>query len=589
MTAFPIPLEALDADIAILGKKGRGKTNAAKTIAEKLLDQGKRILVLDPVSAWYGLRTLADGKTKGYPVAVFGGPHGDMPINDRIGRELGKVLAAEPLPAIIDMGGMRKAEQHRLVGDLLEELFLRNRDPLWLFLEEAHHWAPQKPMDGDSNKTLGEVIRIATQARARGIRLISLTQRPARLHKDVLTQLSVLVALGVTSPQDRDAVKDWVEGNADRDLAKEVYGSLASLKRGEAWVWAPDLDILRRVQFPLTRTLDTSATPQHGEKRVSPKALADVDLGPVRTALASADAEARANDPATLRKRITELERQLASKTVLPDEKALERARQDGWHEGHGVGSNRGALDGQAAMGARMRTYFERIGDMLGKGGIIAGEAITEIGRVQPIEAPARPAPSRSRETPGKASVLQKPPSRAKQIPEKRRSIAGSEGDNTISRPQQRILDAVAWWAALGDPAPTRVKVAFVSGYKPNTGTFNTYLSALNTAGLIEYPAQGRVKLSADGEAAAEHLGASPTVEELHDRVRQILSGPQIAMLDVLLDNHPAGLSRDELARATNYQPNTGTFNTYVSSLSSLEIAEYPQRGTVKAADWLFP
>jgi DNA helicase HerA-like ATPase len=44
----PIPDEALDADIAILGKKGRGKTYTAKGIVERLLRLNRRVLVLDP-------------------------------------------------------------------------------------------------------------------------------------------------------------------------------------------------------------------------------------------------------------------------------------------------------------------------------------------------------------------------------------------------------------------------------------------------------------------------------------------------------------------------------------------------------------
>ena len=66
----------------------------------------------------------------------------------------------------------------------------------------------------------------------------------------MLTQLSTLIALGVTSPQDRDAIKAWVDGNADRDQAKKVYESLARLPVGEGWIWAPDHDLLKQVKFP---------------------------------------------------------------------------------------------------------------------------------------------------------------------------------------------------------------------------------------------------------------------------------------------------------------------------------------------------
>lgn len=51
----PLRDAALDADIAILGKKGRGKTFAAKSIVERLLHLARHIIVLDPLSVWWAL------------------------------------------------------------------------------------------------------------------------------------------------------------------------------------------------------------------------------------------------------------------------------------------------------------------------------------------------------------------------------------------------------------------------------------------------------------------------------------------------------------------------------------------------------
>jgi ribosome-binding protein aMBF1 (putative translation factor) len=276
----PIPDAALDADIAILGKKGRGKTFTAKGIVERLLRMRRRVLVLDPLSVWWGLKASADGKAEGFPIPVFGGPHADIPLNDAAGRIIGELIVSTGISAVVDLGQMRKAEQARLVADLLDYLFTHNREPLWLVLEEADAFAPQQPM-GDLTRVLGEVDRIARRGRNFGFRLISITQRPAKLNKDVLTQLSTLVALGVTSPQDRDALKAWVDGNADRGAAKTVYDSLASLPVGEGWVWAPDHDLLKRVCFPMITTLDTSKTPKAGEKPIAAPVLARTDIAKI--------------------------------------------------------------------------------------------------------------------------------------------------------------------------------------------------------------------------------------------------------------------------------------------------------------------
>jgi hypothetical protein len=57
----------------------------------------------------------------------------------------------------------------------------------------------------------------------------------------VLTQLSTLIAMGVTSLQDRDADQGLGDGNADRDQARAVYDSLARLRTGEGWIWAENV------------------------------------------------------------------------------------------------------------------------------------------------------------------------------------------------------------------------------------------------------------------------------------------------------------------------------------------------------------
>ena len=42
-------------------RKGHGNTFTAKGIVERLLHMGRRIVVLDPLSVWWGLEALADG------------------------------------------------------------------------------------------------------------------------------------------------------------------------------------------------------------------------------------------------------------------------------------------------------------------------------------------------------------------------------------------------------------------------------------------------------------------------------------------------------------------------------------------------
>ena len=66
--------------MAFLGRTGSGKTFAVTKLVEEMLDARAQVIVLDPVGVWWGLRLLADGKSPGIPITIFGGLHGDVPL-----------------------------------------------------------------------------------------------------------------------------------------------------------------------------------------------------------------------------------------------------------------------------------------------------------------------------------------------------------------------------------------------------------------------------------------------------------------------------------------------------------------------------
>ena len=55
-----LPLTALDEHVAIVSTSGAGKTYAAKSWVERLLEAGARVCVVDPLGVWWGLRVSAD-------------------------------------------------------------------------------------------------------------------------------------------------------------------------------------------------------------------------------------------------------------------------------------------------------------------------------------------------------------------------------------------------------------------------------------------------------------------------------------------------------------------------------------------------
>ena len=287
MIAGALPAAALDGRLAIVGTSGSGKTYAAKGLVERLLDQGARVCVVDPLGVWWGLRDGAEGPgvPGPHPVVVFGGRHADVALDEGMGGALGRLVGAQRIACVVDVSDLGSAALRRsFMTAFTGALHAANTEPLHLVLDEADLWAPQRAQP-DGFDLLQRVEEIVRRGRIRGFVPWLITQRPAVLHKDVLSQADVLVSMKLTSSQDRDAVGRWIEGQADRAEGRRILAALPRLVRGEGWVWAPSDGVLERVAFPRIATFDSSAMPARPERTAAPGGLAAPDLAALRMAL----------------------------------------------------------------------------------------------------------------------------------------------------------------------------------------------------------------------------------------------------------------------------------------------------------------
>lgn len=510
----PIPVDALDSDIAILGKKGGGKSYTAKGIVERLLDLGRRVLVLDPLGVWAGLRTGADGESNGYPVAIFGGLRADLPLDPAAAEPLARIIATENLPAVIDLSDLSKMAQQAFLLKFLHELRRVNAEALTIVLEEADVFAPQNPQDGDSRQLHGEIDWIARRGRFKGFRLISITQRPARLSKDVLTQAATLVAHRLPSPQDREAVKAWVDGNGDRDKAKEVFDTLANLAVGEAWLYAPEQNILRRAKFPAIKTLDTSSTPKAGEKRIEPKTLAQVDVSGIRTALAATSQSA----PVSRSKKGSEPSAEdLAAAENRGYVRGYELARKDSHSSSYRLGWHEAAK----AIAAAAERELAREPDDIAVPPLQAAQAATARPPLTPPKSAPRPVATRP-------------------------ATAADLSTDALLRAALQVWPARMTWAGL----------AAMCGLKARGGSFNTRRRRLLDANQV---------VEAGGLVAVTNPPAVPEGVVPADLLEQNLPATSAEAFKII--RRSPGIKLDELARQLGVQPRGGSWNTRLSIL----------------------
>jgi uncharacterized protein len=562
----------LDADyvgggtFALLAKKGAGKTYTGRVMAEEFWEAKVPFVVLDPMGAWWGLRSSADGDSDGIPVAIFGGDHADAPLERTGGTLMADLVVEEGLSMILDMRGFgTRAAERQFALDFLERLYRRNRDLVHLFIDEADLFAPQKPQAGDQ-PLLGVTENIVRRGRNNGIGCTLITQRSAVLNKDVLTQVDGLVAMRMLSPQDRNAIDAWVQDHGDMEIARSVKASLPELSNGECWWWIPELDVLKRVQVRRSRTFDSSPTKKRGERRRQPKSFADIDLSAIEAKMADTIERAKAEDPKELRRRIAQLERELKQR---PTEKQVETKVET---------VEVPVLDpGKLAV---LNDIVEELAGVAGKIVAATNDVTAALGKLKarpPAPAVRQPAP-----TP-------RPQPQQRSTPTPWREPSGD-----LTAPQQRVLDALAWLEAVGFPQPTKIQVGFIAGYRVGKrvgGTFGNILGQLRGEGLIDYPAPALAQLTDDGRQLATMPDIEQTSEGLQQAVYARLDGPERRVLEVLVEAWPDALSKQDVGTAAGYTVGDrvgGTFGNILGRLRSLGLIDYPSAGLARAEDVLF-
>ncbi|MCD6146053.1 MAG: ATP-binding protein [Methanosarcinales archaeon] len=141
--------------------------------------------------------------------------------------------------SIIDMKGVVPDMQAMIVARLCEELFEARKinliPPMMLVIEEAHNYCPEK---GFSKTVSTDILRtIASEGRKFGLGMTVISQRPARIDKNILSQCNTQIILKVTNPNDLQAIRKGLEG-----ISVEAEDEIKRLPPGVALVVSGDIE-----------------------------------------------------------------------------------------------------------------------------------------------------------------------------------------------------------------------------------------------------------------------------------------------------------------------------------------------------------
>lgn len=245
--AFPVS-DLLTGRGAVFGKSGSGKSNTASVLAEELLECGLPIVIVDVEGEYWGLAERYDVRYAGTT------PGADVTIATENVEELVSTVLEGNEPLVLDVSGVPDVEAtDAFLSSYVSRLFEREnrlRKPCLLFVEEIHEFLPQTGRRGAFADVL---VTVAKRGRKRGLGLCGLSQRPAAVDKEFITQCDWIAWHRLTWENDTRVV--------EKILGSAAAEPVTELADGEALVMTDWDETLTRVQFQRKRTFDAGGTP----------------------------------------------------------------------------------------------------------------------------------------------------------------------------------------------------------------------------------------------------------------------------------------------------------------------------------------
>ncbi len=288
--------------VAVLGITGSGKTNTAAVLIEELLSNGLPLTIVDIEGEYWGLKER-------FEILVAGrSEHSELKIGPEHAEKLAEISLKRSISVILDLSDFTSDESNEFLLAYFKSLWSTSstvKKPYQIVLEEAHEFVPQ-----NTNTPLKQLlIRIALRGRKRGFGIILMSQRSAKVEKDVLTQASLLFLHKVVHPTDLRVYKDLIPLPAT-----QVEAMVRRLQPGEAIVVYNHE--ATTVHLRLRSTFHAGSTPMLN--RASQPNLRKLDAHLLKELQSLTTASARNtlvdNEQAKLAKKVKELEQLITLK-----------------------------------------------------------------------------------------------------------------------------------------------------------------------------------------------------------------------------------------------------------------------------------
>ena len=563
--------------LLITASSGGGKTELIRMLVERVVEH-VQVIILDPEGEYATLRTA-------FPF-VLAGKDGDTPAHPASAERLAHFLLEHRASAICDIYELNPSQRSEFVKNFLDAMIDAPKH-LWhdvLFIvDEAHMFAPEKGM-GESAAS-ESMASLASRGRKRGYCPVFATQNIAKFSNQVASECQNLM-IGRTTQLYQKRAADLLNLPKSGKEREDFMRELGRFGDGQFVAWGRIFGLADPTRFQADRA--HTKPPKHGAGVSAPPKPPDA-IRALLPQLADLPAEAEKKRKteeelrAELREangRIRGLESQLANRTTepQPDPEVIKMLQE--------------AIAALQSEAQEIEGKLQHYREMVAKAADLAGQMkdlLSEADTKKVAMTVVRPAARELVAAANKAlrSTAPSPAPRAK-APSAATSAELVDG---VTRPQQRILEALAELEAMGRSPSDKKWAALFAGVSPSSGSYANNLGALRTLGLVDYPQPGTVVLTPAGRKAAGNVAAPESGKEVLERFERVLENPQMAILRVL---HSAGgkqILKTKLAETVGVSASSGSYANNLGALRSLGLIEYGSSSegkTAYAQEWLY-
>ena len=255
-TKIKLPLEILYQVMFISGKRGSGKSYTAAVLMEEFERLGLQFVCFDALDA-HGYLNQLDGIERIEPQPGEG-------INMK---KLVSKLKVSPKSLIINLSQLPLETQQKLVAEYCEAILdtdIGGKGLMTLF-EECQDFVPQigRP------SSYASIVRLCKLGRASGYGVSLISQRPAAVSKEALSQASVYCCHNIINTKDLDALKDQLSFGSDKESIKKILSGITYSKAGEAVMYSPEF--FRDDGYIVVGKIDTPRRTEHKGSNIEVK------------------------------------------------------------------------------------------------------------------------------------------------------------------------------------------------------------------------------------------------------------------------------------------------------------------------------